>query len=112
MKALVASDSALEQLDQALNDERQALLNHDVLALITATEHKLHALQRLEGHPPMEQASYMRELAERNRANGLLLIRRRHEMDWALRYLGRNENAAYTARGQEKPTAPKPLVVV
>jgi len=113
MKALLSSDEALAHLDQALMDEYQALLNHDVGELIAATEHKLLALQRLEVNPPIKQAHYFRELAQRNRTNGVLLTRRRREIDWALRYLGRSESTAYDAHGQTQWKAiAKPLAVV
>jgi len=113
IKAPASGDSALGQLEQALADEHHALLHYDIAALITATEHKLHALQTLERNPPIEQGHYLRELAGRNRANGLLLTRRRREMDWALRYLGRSEHAAYDAKGQAQWKAiSKPLAVV
>jgi len=113
MKAPALGGSALEQLQQALADERQALIAHDAQALIIATECKLDALQKLEAHPPIEQARYLRELADRNHANGLLLARRRREIDWALRYLGRSDSNAYNANGQAQWNGiTKPLAVV
>lgn len=91
----------LQQLSEALDGERQALIEHDVPALIAATGRKLEALRVLEQQPPLEQAERLRELAERNRANGVLLARRRREVSWTLRQLGRSENAsAYDAKGQ------------
>ena len=57
----------------------------------------------LEAQPPLEQAERLRELAERNRANGALLSRRRREVSWTLRQLGRSESAsAYDAKGQSQ----------
>jgi len=94
MNALASGGGALEQLQQALADEQHALIEYDAAALMAATECKLQALQWLEAHPPVEHAHYLRELAQRNNANGLLLARRRREIDWALRYLGRSENTA------------------
>ena len=49
----------------------------------------------------MGQNERLQELAERNRANGVLLARRRREVNWALRQLGRSEaSSAYDAKGQ------------
>lgn len=94
------SDS-LQRLSDALDDERQALIAHDVHALIRATGEKLEALRVLEVSPPLEHVSRLQELAERNVANGVLLARRRREVNWALRQLGRSESgSAYDAKGQ------------
>lgn len=91
----------LQQLSDALDGERQALVEHDVQALVAATSLKLEALRILEARPPLEHAERLRELAERNRANGALLARRRREVGWALRQLGRSEaSSAYDAKGQ------------
>ena len=85
----------LQQLSDALDGERQAL--------IAATGRKLDALRVLEAQPPLEHAERLHELAERNRANGVLLSRRRREVSWTLRQLGRSENAsAYDAKGQSQ----------
>ena len=93
----------LQQLSDALDGERQALIDHDIPALIAATWRKLDALRVLEAQPPLEHAERLRELAERNRANGVLLSRRRREVSWTLRQLGRSENAsAYDAKGQSQ----------
>ncbi len=103
----------LQQLSEALDGERQALVEHDVQALISATGLKLEALRQLEARPPLEQAERLRELAERNRANGMLLARRRREVGWALRQLGRSEtSASYDAKGQSQQLhARRPLAV-
>ena len=103
----------LQQLSDALDGERQALIDHDIPALIAATGRKLEALRVLEAQPPLEQAERLRELAERNRANGVLLARRRREVNWALRQLGRSEDApAYDAKGQAQTVhARRPLAV-
>lgn len=93
----------LQQLSDALDGERQALIDHDIPALIAATGRKLEALRVLEARPPLEQAERLRELAERNRANGALLSRRRREVSWTLRQLGRSDSAsAYDAKGQSQ----------
>ena len=53
-------------------------------------------------------------LAEANRANGALLARRRREVNWSLRHLGRGEAApAYDAQGCNTVVkASVPLAVV
>ncbi|KRG64344.1 flagella protein [Stenotrophomonas humi] len=91
----------LQRLSDALDGEQQALVEHDVAALVAATGKKLDALRELERNPPLQEAARLKELAERNHANGVLLSRRRREVNWALRQLGRSEDApAYDARGQ------------
>ncbi len=91
----------LQRLSDALEGERQALIEHDVQALIRATGDKLEALRALEADLPLGEAEQLQELAERNRANGVLLSRRRREVNWALQQLGRSESAsAYDAKGQ------------
>lgn len=91
----------IQQLSDALDGERQALVEHDVQALIRATASKLDALRVLESKLPVGQIERLQELAERNRSNGALLARRRREVNWALRHLGRSEDAsAYDAKGQ------------
>jgi len=107
------NSTPLQQLQQALEDERQALIAHDAQALLTATEQKLQALQILEAQPPIGQADFLQQLADRNRANGQLLARRRREIDWALRHLGRSEGMAYDASGHTAwSRIAKPLAVV
>jgi len=97
----LAMSEPLQRLSDALDVERQALVEHDVQALIRATGAKLEALRALEAALPLGQAERVQELAERNRANGALLSRRRREVNWALRQLGRSEDAAaYDAKGQ------------
>ncbi|MCC7635315.1 flagellar protein FlgN [Stenotrophomonas rhizophila] len=97
----LAMSEPLQRLSDALDVERQALIEHDVHALIRATGAKLDALRALEAVLPVGQGERLQELAERNRANGVLLSRRRREVNWALRQLGRSEDAsAYDAKGQ------------
>ncbi|MCW4473986.1 flagellar protein FlgN [Xanthomonas sp. H13-6] len=96
-----AMSEPLQRLSDALDGERQALIEHDVQALIRATGDKLEALRALEADLPLGEAEQLQELAERNRANGVLLSRRRREVNWALQQLGRSESAsAYDAKGQ------------
>jgi len=101
MTAPAATDAALDRLAAALADERRALLDHDVELLMRSTAEKLAALRELEEALPQGQAERLAELAEANRRNGALLARRRREVNWALRHLGRAESApAYDAHGQ------------
>ncbi len=103
----------LDRLEHALAGERQALIEHDVQALIQSTAAKLDALRALEADVPQDAHERLRVLAEANRANGALLTRRRREVNWALRQLGRSESApAYDAQGQSSAlTASRPLAV-
>ncbi|MDH5822739.1 flagellar protein FlgN [Luteimonas sp. RD2P54] len=95
------ADASLERLAAALAEERRALLEHDVEALMASTQAKLAALRALESHPAEGIATRLAELAEANRANGALLARRRREVNWALRHLGRSESGSeYDARGR------------
>lgn len=100
MNAVV--DHPLEALEQALNAERRALLEHDVDALLSSTAAKLVALRRAEAMPheatAVERVTALRTL---NQANSVLLSRRRREVSWALRHLGRVESTGvYDASGQ------------
>ncbi|MFC4729119.1 flagellar protein FlgN [Coralloluteibacterium thermophilus] len=101
MEAGIASAASLDRLAEALAAERRALLEHDVDALLRATEAKLAALRAVEAEPqPADAGERVRALAELNRANGALLARRRREVTWALRHLGRVDAApGYDARG-------------
>lgn len=103
----------MQRLSDALDAERQALIGHDVHALIRATGAKLDALRCLDKALPVGEAALLQELAERNRANGVLLSRRRREVNWTLRQLGRSEDApAYDAKGQsQQASARRPLAV-
>jgi hypothetical protein len=108
----------LQRLSAALEEERRAIVEHDVDALMRSTQEKLDALRALEaaaagfGFPEDLQAR-LAELAELNHANGILLARRRREVNWALRHLGRTEShGAYDAQGQTSTaSAPRPLAV-
>lgn len=91
----------LERLATALADERQALLDNDITALMRSTQEKIAALKGLEAGITEDREGRLAELVEANRANGALLARRRREVNWALRHLGRVESApSYNARGQ------------
>ena len=93
---------ALDALERALQDERRALVENDAEALMQSTQAKLAALRRAETlQPGHADASRVMALSELNRANGILLARRRREVSWALRHLGRVESSGvYDAGGQ------------
>lgn len=99
----------LEALESALNAERRALLEHDAEALMSSTAAKLAALRQAESLPPdTRHAGRLAALRDFNQANGILLARRRREVSWALRHLGRVESTGvYDATGQPgaSPTA-------
>lgn len=92
----------LEALELALNAERRALLEHDADALLRSTAAKLAALRQAENLPPnARHADRLLALRDFNQANGILLARRRREVSWALRHLGRVESTGvYDATGQ------------
>lgn len=108
----------LQRLAAALDEERRAIIEHDVEALVRSTQEKLDALRSLEAAAagfgfPAELQARLAELAEVNQANGILLARRRREVNWALRHLGRSEsNGAYDAQGQTSSVSPiRPIAV-
>ena len=88
----------LQRLSAALEEERRAIVEHDVEGLVRCTQEKLDALRALEAAAagygfPDELQGRLTELAEMNHANGILLARRRREVNWALRHLGRAESS-------------------
>lgn len=93
---------ALTELETALHDERRALLEHDVEALLRSTQAKLAAVRVLQGMPAgAAERERVSRLSELNQANHILLARRRREVNWALRHLGRVESSAvYDSSGQ------------
>lgn len=93
---------ALEALERALDAERRALLEHDVDALLASTAAKVDAMRRVEAAGADPAAlDRIEALRQRNQDNGVLLTRRRREVNWALRHLGRAESVGiYDARGQ------------
>ncbi|HEY5803454.1 MAG TPA: flagellar protein FlgN [Lysobacter sp.] len=95
-------DPPLDALEQALKAEREALLAHDVDALLASTAAKLAALRRAESLVPEAAAAQrLTDLRAFNQANGVLLARRRREVNWALRHLGRIESTSvYDSAGQ------------
>lgn len=83
---------AIDALASALDAERSALVSNDAEGLLRANSAKIAALNVLEhSEPPPETHARLRELMERNRANGALLARRQREVRWALRHLGRSD---------------------
>ena len=99
----------LDALERALHEERRALLEHDVDALLGSTKAKLAALRQAEASQVgANDASRVLALSELNQANGALLARRRREVNWSLRHLGRvDADSVYDASGQSgaKPQA-------
>lgn len=97
-----AAPDALTELEHALHEERRALLEHDVEALLRSTQAKLAAVRVLQHLPAgATDAGRVTRLNELNQANHILLARRRREVNWALRHLGRVESAGvYDASGQ------------
>jgi hypothetical protein len=93
---------ALDMLEQTLQAERRALLEHDVDGLLRSTETKLAAVRALQGLPAAAlPADRVGALAALNQANHALLARRRREVAWTLRHLGRMESTGvYDASGQ------------
>ncbi|WP_240125269.1 flagellar protein FlgN [Thermomonas alba] len=81
----------LDALEQALQAERRALLEHDVDALLQAAYAKLAALRDAERVAGPEDHARIQALQALNQANAVLLARRRREIAWTLRYLGRSE---------------------
>lgn len=103
MSAVAAvAEHPLEALERALEAERRALLDNDVDALLASTADKLAALRRAEAaQPGTIAADRLETLRQQNQANGVLLSRRRREVGWALRHLGRVESGGvYDSRGQ------------
>ena len=87
-------EPALEALEQALKAEREALLAHDVDALLASTDAKLTALRRAESlAADAGSAERLGQLRDFNQANGVLLARRRREVNWALRHPGARPQA-------------------
>ncbi|MDI9237404.1 flagellar protein FlgN [Lysobacter sp. LF1] len=99
----------LEALERALHEERRALLEHDVDALLVSTQAKLVALRQAEAvSVAAGDSQRVIALSELNQANGALLARRRREVNWSLRHLGRlDADSVYDASGQSgaKPQA-------
>lgn len=92
----------LDELERALHAERSALIEHDVDALLRSTQSKLAAVRVLQALPPAAiEPARVSELNALNQANHALLARRRREVTWTLRHLGRIESGGvYDASGQ------------
>lgn len=104
-------EQSLDALAASLAEERCAILEHDVQALIRSTQDKLESLRRVEqsveGTVSPELQARLMELSQGNLANGALLARRRREVNWTLRHLGRSEaSGAYDVKGQTTTLAP------
>ncbi|QNN46731.1 flagellar protein FlgN [Thermomonas brevis] len=85
------AEHPLDALESALQAERRALLEHDVDALLRSTQAKLEALSAAERVAGSADMARVGELHELNRANAVLLARRRREVAWTLRHIGRTE---------------------
>ncbi|GIX36261.1 MAG: hypothetical protein KatS3mg126_2040 [Lysobacteraceae bacterium] len=97
-------EEALGLLERALESEARALARNDAEGLLEANRSKLAALEVLERQPlPESVHGRLRRLMERNRANGVLLARRRREVHWALRHLGRSQPASGYERDGSLP---------
>ncbi len=113
-----ALSQSLDALAAALQAEHQAILQQDGPCLLDITAGKLAALKQVEQAAAGVSASWLeprlRELAAANQANGALLARRRREVNWTLRQLGRSESAgSYDAHGQtESRLSSRPLAVI
>ena len=84
-----------------------------VRALASRLKEQVLTPRLKEASAPVPEAR-LRELSEANQANGALLARRRREVNWALRHLGRSESSgAYDANGQtDVLRGSRPLAVV
>jgi len=107
------SKNVLDRLAAALADERQALLERNVQHLLESSEVKRAALQALEAAPPAAADERLRELAEANRMNGILLARRQHEVGVMLNALERHDApTAYNAQGHAQKVQPQRVLAV
>jgi len=107
------SQAVLDQLADALAEERTALLERDVQRLLHSNQTKRAALQSLESNPPHGQDERLAELFENNRLNGALLARRRQDVDVMLRSLSQHESVpAYNAHGQSQPMPLRRMLAV
>jgi|SRR5688572_16858875 hypothetical protein len=113
MSEASVSTGPLEALEHALHEERRALLEHDVDALLRSTQAKLVALRAAEAAGASgADAQRVLALSELNQANGALLARRRREVNWSLRHLGRlDADTVYDANGQSGAKAQSRLNV-
>jgi len=103
-------EQAVDALGASLAEERRAILEHDVESLIRSTCDKLEALRQVERSikdaPATGMHERLQELSQANLANGALLSRRRREVNWTLRHLGRSEaSGAYDIKGHTSTMA-------
>ncbi len=96
----------LDALESALQAERRALLEHDVDALLRSTQDKLEALAAAERIAEAADMARVGQLHDLNRANAVLLARRRREVAWTLRHIGRTEaSGVYDGSGHARARA-------
>jgi len=107
------SERVLDQLAAVLAEERRALLEQDVPRLLESSQAKRTTLQVLEADPPHGQDERLAELFEENRLNGVLLTRRRREVEVMLQCLGMNESIlGYDAQGQSRKLPTRRMLAV
>ncbi|HRD71397.1 MAG: flagellar protein FlgN [Xanthomonadales bacterium] len=93
---------ALDELDDVLGREREALLKADMDGLAAAGARKIELLQSLSRFSTelATATDRLQQLSEANLANGSLLARRRMDLAWMLRQLGASSReTAYDAQG-------------
>jgi len=106
-------DNVLDRLAAALADEHRALLERDARCLLESSQRKREVLQTLESDPPDDAEARLPPLAEANRLNGILLARRRHEVDAMLHALGQQDApAGYDAQGQSRKVQSQRVLAV
>ena len=103
----------LDALAAALETERRALIERDSEALRQASVVKDDCMRLLAScdvgqSPPRQWVDRLQALADLNRANGELIVRRRRDVEWTLTHLGRGTTATgYDPSGamNSSPTA-------
>jgi len=101
MSTELLDSSPLGALELALQEERRALLDNDVLALLASTEAKVRALRQAEASPPDRSAAERVDaLRQLNQANRRPAGPPPSRSGLALRHLGRVESTGtYNAAG-------------
>jgi hypothetical protein len=95
----------LRVLRDAMLSERAALILNEPMSLLKAVGEKMKVLNNLaalfdHAVPTAELKAELRQLAELNIANGMLVAKRRFEAIWVLRQIGATQGtSAYDAQG-------------